>query len=129
MDTEHENHESGDDPMSATTRESVTEFNHGVFGLMKEPATAEVMKAFQHMHEAAMAPGALDRSTKELLALAIAISTQCDGCIAWHVTNAVKAGAERDQVLETIGVAVMMGGGPATYYGQKAAKALDDVLS
>lgn len=114
--------------MSATS-ESVTEFNKGVFSLMKEPATAAVMQAFQHLHEAAVAPGALDRRTKELMALAIAISTQCDGCIAWHVTNAIKAGAQRDEVLETIGVAVMMGGGPATYYGQKAAKALDDVLS
>ncbi|MGZ4538553.1 MAG: carboxymuconolactone decarboxylase family protein [Blastococcus sp.] len=110
------------------TASTVKDFNKGVVGLMKEPATAAVMKGFQAMHEAATAPGALDRATKELLALAIAISTQCDGCIGWHVTNAVKAGVTRDQVLETIGVAVMMGGGPATYYGSKAAKALDDVL-
>lgn len=111
------------------TTEIVKAFNQGVLGLMKEPATADVMKAFHGMHMAATAPGALDTSTKELMALAIAISTQCDGCIAWHVTNAVKAGATRDQVLETIGVAVMMGGGPATFYGRKAAVALESVLA
>lgn len=110
-----------------TTADTVKDFNRGVYGLMKAPATAEVMKGFQHMHEAAMAPGALDTATKELLALAIAISTQCDGCIAWHVTNSVGAGATRDQVLETISVAVMMGGGPSTYYGSRAAKALDEI--
>lgn len=111
-----------------TTSTAVRDFNKGVMALMREPATADVMEAFHQMHEAVTAPGALDRCVKELLALAIAISTQCDGCISWHVSNAVKAGATRDQVLETIGVAVMMGGGPATYYGSKAAKALDEVL-
>lgn len=112
------------DNVSADT---VREFNRGVMRLAKEPATAGVVAAFQHMHEAASTPGALDRATKELLALGIAIATHCEGCIAWHVTNAVKAGASREQVLETVGVAVMMGGGPATWYGAKAANALDDV--
>lgn len=112
-----------------STADTVKAFNHGVGDLTKEPAASEVMKAFLAMHKAATAPGALDTSTKELMALGIAISTQCDGCIAWHVTNAVQAGATRDQVLETIGVAVMMGSGPATYYGSKAKKALDSVLA
>jgi len=112
-----------------STSDTVKAFNSGVVGLMSESATAEVMKSFHAMHKAATAPGALASSTKELMALAIAISTPCDGCIAWHVTNAVKTGATRDQVLETIGVAVMMGGGPATYYGSKAAIALDSLLA
>jgi AhpD family alkylhydroperoxidase len=111
-----------------STADTVKDYNRGVFGLTKEPAIAELMKGFRQMHEAATAPGALDTGTKELIALAIAISTQCDGCIAWHVTNAVRAGMSRDQVLETIGVAIMMGGGPATYYGHKAAAALDEAL-
>jgi AhpD family alkylhydroperoxidase len=112
-----------------TTAETVKDYHRGVYGLMREPATAELMKGFQQMHQAATAPGAMDTGTKELIALGIAISTQCDGCIAWHVTNAVRAGMTRDQVLETIGVAVMMGGGPATCYGHKAAVALDDLAT
>ncbi|MGQ4618907.1 carboxymuconolactone decarboxylase family protein [Nocardia sp. R7R-8] len=112
-----------------STAEIVREFNQGIGALAAEPATSAVLKAFQELHKAASAPGALPSAVKELIALAIAIATQCDGCIAWHVTNAVKAGAQRDQVLETIGVAVMMGGGPATYYGSKAARALDSVAA
>lgn len=112
-----------------STVDTVKAFNRGVVSLMNESPISDVMKSFHAMHAAATAPGALETSTKELMALAIAISTQCDGCIAWHVSNAVKTGATRDQVLETIGVAVMMGGGPATYYGSKAATALDSVLA
>ena len=112
-----------------TTAEIVKEFGRGLAGLASESALAPTMRAFQELHRAATAPGALPASIKELLALAIAISTQCDGCIAWHVTNAVKAGSTRDEVLEAIGVAVMMGGGPATYYGAKAATALDSVVA
>ncbi|GHE84365.1 hypothetical protein GCM10017786_15020 [Amycolatopsis deserti] len=115
--------------MAESVSETVRAFSEGIRGLAKESATGAVMKAFHAMHQAAVAPGALETSTKELLALAIAIATQCDGCIAWHVTNAIKAGATRDQVLETIGVAVMMGGGPATYYGSKAAAALESALA
>lgn len=111
-----------------TTAEVVSEFNRGLAGLASEPATAGVMKAFTDLHRAAARPGALGADVKELMAVAIAIATQCDGCIAWHVTNAVKAGATRDQVLETIGVAIMMRGGPATYYGAEALAALDSVL-
>jgi AhpD family alkylhydroperoxidase len=112
-----------------TTAEIVKEFSRGLAGLASESALAPTMSAFQDLHNAAMAPGALPASVKELLALAIAIATQCDGCIAWHITNAVKAGSTRDEVLEAIGVAVMMGGGPATYYGAKAATALDSVIT
>lgn len=119
----------GNTMTASSTAETVQAFNDGIRGLAKEPATSAVMKSFHAMHQAATAPGALDSSVKELLALAIAISTQCDGCIAWHVTNAVKSGATREQVLEAIGVAVMMGGGPATYYGSKAAAALDSVAA
>lgn len=116
--------------MSETsTSETVASFNQGVRALMRESATGEIMRGFHAMHQAATAPGALSTRVKELLALGIAISTQCDGCVAWHVTNAVKAGAVRDEVLETIGVAIMMGGGPSTYYGGKALDALNSVLT
>lgn len=103
----------------------VKDFNHGLASLAKEPETAHVMKAFMELHHAATKPGALDTRTKELMALAIAIASQCDGCVSWHVSNAVKAGATREQVLETIGVSLMMGGGPASYYATKAYASLE----
>lgn len=82
------------------------------------------MSGFGKLHRAAMAPGSLDLGTKELIALAIGITAHCDGCIAFHVHDALAAGATRTQIEETIGVAVMMGGGPAAVYGSDALAAL-----
>jgi alkylhydroperoxidase/carboxymuconolactone decarboxylase family protein YurZ len=53
------------------------------------------------------------------------VAGHCDGCIAYHVHDALKAGASRKELLETIGVAIMMGGGPALMYGCAALEALD----
>jgi AhpD family alkylhydroperoxidase len=69
--------------------------------------------------------GALSTKVKELIALAIAITVRCDGCIAYHVHDARKAGATRQELVETIGVAVMMGGGPSVMYGAEALEALN----
>ena len=69
------------------------------------------MRGFAALHSASTADGALPTKTKELIALAIGISVHCDGCIAYHVHDALHAGATRAEVIETIGVAVMMGGG------------------
>ena len=88
-------------------------------------AMPEVMSSFAALHRDAMAEGALPAKTKELLALAIGIATNCEGCIAFHVHDALKAGATRDEITETVAVAVMMGGGPATMYGSEAIVALD----
>jgi AhpD family alkylhydroperoxidase len=82
------------------------------------------MSGFARMHAGAVTDGALDPHIKELMALAIAISGHCEGCIAYHVHDALHAGATHEQVTETIGVAVMMGGGPAAVYGAQALEAL-----
>ena len=87
------------------------------------PAT---MAAFVRLHKAASADGALDGKTKELIALAIGITVRCDGCIAFHVHDAIQAGATRQDIMETIGVAVFMGGGPSVVYGTEALEALDE---
>jgi AhpD family alkylhydroperoxidase len=71
------------------------------------------MGGFQQLHQQAVVEGALSTKVKELIALAIAITVRCDGCIAYHVHDARKAGATRQELVETIGVAVMMGGGPS----------------
>jgi AhpD family alkylhydroperoxidase len=88
-------------------------------------AAPEVMGGFSDLHAAATSPGALPTKVKELIALAIGIAVHCDGCIAYHVHDALQAGASRDEVVETIGVAVMMGGGPSVVYGGQALEALD----
>ena len=89
-------------------------------------AIPDVMKGFADLHGAVMKPGSLDTKTKELIALAISISSRCDGCIASHARGAAKQGATEAEVAETIGVAVLMAGGPATVYGPRAFAAFRD---
>lgn len=80
----------------------------------------DVYKGFGALHDAALVEGALDTKTKELIALAIAVSSQCDGCIAAHAHAAVHHGASLQEAAETIGVTFLMNGGPATIYGPRA---------
>ncbi len=80
----------------------------------------EVMKAFSSLAQAALAEGALDPKTKELIALGISVAVRCDDCIAFHVKAAVDRGATREEVLETLGMAIYMGAGPAAMYASHA---------
>lgn len=64
------------------------------------------------MHAAAYASGALDRKTKELTALAMAVTGGCDGCIVSHARGAARSGATDEEVAETLGVTIAMNGGP-----------------
>jgi len=85
----------------------------------------EVMKGFSALAQAALKADALDTKTKELIALAIAVATRCDGCIAFHAEAAMKQGATRAEVLETMGMAVYMGAGPSVMYAAQALEAFD----
>ena len=87
----------------------------------------DTMKAFGEISRAAQKPGALDRKTRELMALAIAVSGQCDACIAYHARGAGKAAASRQEVAETLAVAIQMGGGPAVNYATDALRAFDEL--
>ncbi len=86
----------------------------------------EVYKGFAALHDAALVDGALDTKTKELIALAIAVSTECDGCIAAHAHAAVRSGASLEEAAEAIGVSILMTGGPATIYGPRAFAAFSE---
>ena len=80
----------------------------------------EVMKAFSSLAQAALAQGALDPKTKELIALAIGVAVRCDDCIAFHVKAAVDHGASREEILETLGMSIYMGAGPSAMYASHA---------
>jgi alkylhydroperoxidase/carboxymuconolactone decarboxylase family protein YurZ len=56
------------------------------------------------------------------------VATQCEGCIVYHIHDAIKAGAERQELMETISVAILMGGGPASMYAVQAMDAIDQFL-
>ena len=83
------------------------------------------MKSFDSLYQEVLTDAALDRKAKELIALGIGIAVRCDGCISYHVHDALEAGATRKEIIETIGVAILMGGGPSMVYGCEALEALD----
>ncbi len=85
----------------------------------------ETMQGFSALAKAATSDGALDRKTKELIALAIGIATRCDGCIGFHTEALVRLGATRQEVEETLGMAVYMGGGPSLMYAADAISAFE----
>ena len=83
-------------------------------------AIPDVYAGFKELHSGAMAEGALPTKVKELIALALSIGAQCDGCIASHARGAARAGATKEEAAEAIGVTFLMQGGPATVYGPRA---------
>jgi len=85
----------------------------------------DAMKAFSALARAALEPKALTTKTKELIALAISVATRCDPCIAFHAEAALRQGATRDELMETMGIAIYMGAGPSVMYAAQAIEAYD----
>src|SRR5215207_9799858 len=85
-----------------------------------------VFDGYGALSAAAMADGVLDGKTKELIALAIAVAKQCDGCIASHARGAARRGASVDEVAEALGVAIVMNGGPGMVYAPRAFAAFQE---
>jgi AhpD family alkylhydroperoxidase len=93
-------------------------------GLLQR-AAPETAKAFASLALAATTSKTIDTKTKELMALAIGIAVHCDGCVAYHAKMAHQHGATREEVAETVALAVYMGGGPAAVLGGDALRAYD----
>lgn len=87
-----------------------------------------VLRAFGELSSAAMADGEVPALYKELVATAIAVTRECDGCIASHVRGVVRHGGTRRQLAEVLGVAILMNGGPGTVWGPRALAAFDQVV-
>ncbi|MBS0561967.1 MAG: carboxymuconolactone decarboxylase family protein [Proteobacteria bacterium] len=85
-----------------------------------------VTKGFSELARAATEPGALDKKTKELIALALGVAARCDACIGFHVQTLVKLGATKAEVEEALGMAVYMGGGPSLMYAANAVGAFEE---
>ncbi len=104
-----------------------------VLGELRGPArelrehVPDVIGAYASMRAAALADGALSGKVKELIALAVSVSRQCDGCIASHARGAARQGATEAEVAEALGVAVLLNGGPATVWGPRALAAFKEL--
>lgn len=110
--------------MAATDMKQLHGDTKGMIGKIAQ-ACPEMMKGFQSLHKAAEA-GPLDLKTVELIAVGHAIIQQCTYCIAFHVKNALDAGASREEIMQVVSVSVTMGGGPALMYSTEVVRALDD---
>jgi len=86
----------------------------------------EVFKGYGAMSAGAMEGGELDAKTKELIALAISVTKQCDGCIASHARAAARRGATVGEVAEALGVAIALNGGPAVVHAPRALEAFKE---
>jgi AhpD family alkylhydroperoxidase len=86
----------------------------------------EVMKGFSEMARAATQDGALDKKTKELIALALGVAARCDACIGFHVQTLVKLKVSKAELEEMLGMAIYMGGGPSLMYAANALAAFEE---
>jgi len=80
----------------------------------------KMLAAFRGLNEAQPGPGTLDAKTRELIALAVAVTTRCDGCIGSHAAAARKAGATEAELSEALGVAIALNAGAAYIYSLRA---------
>lgn len=110
--------------MSEQAAERIAEVDAHVAHLLE--LIPEPVKAYGRLSKAAQAAGALDHKTKELIALAISVATRCEGCIAYHARNSVRAGATRQEVAEMLAVTLQMGGGPSMVHAADALRAYDE---
>lgn len=102
---------------------------------LRQPSTElhklipDVMRNYTSLSTAAMAEGELSSATKELLALVISVTRECDGCMVAHARGALRAGVTRQQVAEALGVAISMNGGPGTVWGPRALRVFDEAAA
>ncbi|MFC0308694.1 carboxymuconolactone decarboxylase family protein [Gallibacterium trehalosifermentans] len=84
----------------------------------------DTMKGYQTLSKAGEA-SVLDTKTRELIALACAVTTRCDGCIDVHTDAAIKAGCSQEEIAAALGVAVAMNAGAAMVYSARVLDAYD----
>ncbi|WP_374683190.1 carboxymuconolactone decarboxylase family protein [Accumulibacter sp.] len=87
----------------------------------------ETIQGFNALAKAALAPGVLSALDKELIALAIGVSSRCDACIGFHVKALIRLGVSRAQLMETLAVCTYMGGGPTLMYAAEAVRAYEEL--
>lgn len=79
----------------------------------------DTVKGYQTLSAAGSKTNHLDEKTRQLISLAVAVTTRCDGCITVHTGAAIKAGASKEEIAEALGVAVAMNAGAALVYSAR----------
>ena len=86
----------------------------------------DTTRGFSALAQAAGKPGALDRKTKELIAMALSVGARCDPCIGFHAEALVKLGTTRAEFEDMLGMCIYMGGGPSLMYAAHALRAFEE---
>lgn len=94
-------------------------------GTAKLSKSSQGYRLFAELDKHTFENGALEKRQKELIALGISIHKNCEPCMEWHIHEALKSGATREQVVEAIEVGIEMGGGPASVSARFAMDVLD----
>ena len=111
--------------MAKSPKDVLAEFQNNLSKLQQ--AIPEVTADFtKRLMPNSLKDGVLTTKVKELIALGIAVCATCDYCIAIHVKKCFDAGATKEEIAEVLGVAILMGGGPALTYSTFAAQAIEE---
>lgn len=86
-------------------------------------ANPKLITGFQSLSAAQNGAGALDAKTRELIALAVAVTTRCDSCIAAHASAARAAGVTEAELSDALGTAIALNAGAAYSYSVRAMEA------
>jgi len=113
----------GDEVMMMDWNEYHRQFGARVGELMK--LSPDTVKGYQTLSAANSATTKLGEKTRQLISLAVAITTKCDGCIVHHTDAALKAGATKEEIAEALGVAVGMNAGAALVYSTRVLDAVE----
>ena len=84
----------------------------------------DTVRGYRMLSDANAKTGHLDAKIRELISLAVAVTTHCDRCIVVHTDAALKAGATREEIGEALGVAVAMNAGAALIYSTRVLDAV-----
>lgn len=103
-----------------------TEYRKELVGRIGElgKLSPDTLAGYQALSNAGKKTDVLDAKTRELIALAVSVTTRCDGCITVHSAEALKQGASHEEIAEALGVAVALNAGAAMVY---SARVLDAV--
>lgn len=85
----------------------------------------DIVRGYRALSDAGQKTGKLDAKTRELIALAVAVSLRCDGCITVHTTAAIQHGATKDEIVEALGVAIGINAGAALVYSGRVLDAFE----
>ena len=86
----------------------------------------EVIRGYRGLSDAGSKTDLLGAKTRELIALAVGVTRECDGCIITHTDAAIKAGATREEIVEALSVAIAVNAGAALVFSSRVIDAFDE---